>query len=82
MKPQVPGDWPQLPALWVWLMRLTKVASSHSCWIYEAVLFAAILSSRGTHIKSVLGIQLVKVVLFFFYPVGLEIRKKPVRLLS
>ena len=51
-----------------------EVASTHFRWIYEAVLFAAILSSRGTHTKSVLGIQLVKVK-YFFYPVW--IRKKP-----
>jgi hypothetical protein len=40
----------------------------------EGVLIAAILSARGTHTKSVLGIQLVKVK-YFFYPVW--IRKKP-----
>ena len=45
-------------------MRLTKVASVHSCWIYETVWVAAILSARGSHSKSVLGIQLVKVKYF------------------
>ena len=42
-----------------------EVASAHFCWIYETVLFAAILSARGTHSKPVLGIQLVKVKYFF-----------------
>jgi hypothetical protein len=51
-----------------------EVASIHFRWIYEAVLFAAILSARGTHTKSVLGIQLVKVKKKI-YPVW--IRKKP-----
>jgi len=57
-------------------MRLTKVASNHSCWIYETVWFAAILSARGSHNKSVLVIQLVKVKYFFSILCGLE-RNQP-----
>ena len=29
-KPQAPGSWSQLPALWVWVMRLTKSLASTS----------------------------------------------------